>query len=58
MKLRDPLAMPAIRGICSGSQANHEEIDCQGEKTDIKGRENVRVQAVPLWFEEQAAELV
>ncbi|KAK2893948.1 hypothetical protein Q8A73_016432 [Channa argus] len=29
VKLRDPLAMPAIRSAHSGSLANHEEIDWQ-----------------------------
>lgn len=32
MKLRDPLAMSAIRGVYAGSLTNHEEIDCQGGK--------------------------
>lgn len=32
VKLGDPVAMPAIRGVYSGSLTNHEEIDCKESK--------------------------
>lgn len=34
VKLGDPVSMPAIRGIYSGSLTNHEEIDCESQKTE------------------------